>query len=246
MKRQKGANNVNQSTRQRHEDMKKIKTDVLSLCFPSILTNKGATRNGAKSGEDWLTDWGSETMKTRSGFCLWIMSTWKCDTTPGWQAPLEPFLSDVGQLKNSIQVDDLARAIPPVRGAAFTLSLVTESYGKCSKMNPNKPLPWLSNPCLLECNSHRRFLNRWVPLLGMNRWKPRTKRSHELVHIKFWEWGSPSLLSLPPLSQVFPSSQGLASPVDGCLRCGEEDEILLSFIVVASKSSRSARGSKLR
>ena len=68
-------------------------------------------------------------------------------------------------------------------------------------------------PCLLECNSHRRFLNRWVPLLGMNRWNPRTKRSHELVHIKFWEWGSPSLLSLPPLSQVFPSScsQGLAS-----------------------------------
>ena len=46
MKRQKGANNVNQSTRQRHEDMKKIKTDVLSLCFPSILTNKGATSNG--------------------------------------------------------------------------------------------------------------------------------------------------------------------------------------------------------
>jgi hypothetical protein len=30
-------------------------------------------------------------MKTRSGFCLWIMSTWNCDTTPGWQAPLEPF-----------------------------------------------------------------------------------------------------------------------------------------------------------
>lgn len=46
MKRQKGANNVNQSTRQRHEDMKKIKTDVLSLCFPGILTNKGATSNG--------------------------------------------------------------------------------------------------------------------------------------------------------------------------------------------------------
>ena len=52
---------------------------------------------------------------------------------------LNPF--DVGQLKNSIQVDDLAQAIPPVRGAAFTLSLVTESSGKCSKMNPNKPLP---------------------------------------------------------------------------------------------------------
>lgn len=55
MKRQKGANNVNQSTRQRHEDMKKIKTDVLSLCFPSILTNKGATSNGMSA----LTSFGA-------------------------------------------------------------------------------------------------------------------------------------------------------------------------------------------
>lgn len=39
MKRQKGANNANQSTRQRQTDMKKINTDMLSLCFPSRLAH---------------------------------------------------------------------------------------------------------------------------------------------------------------------------------------------------------------